>query len=1381
MQSARCLIMQSSHKDRGSRCTKHFAKRAEFKLPSFLNQQVNPPEHWQEFEKLCADLWARIWNDPNTQMHGRSGQVQHGVDVYGCKDGKGDWCGVQCKGKDGRYGQAVTERELKQEVKKAILFEPPISEFVLATTAQADANIQKVARDITEEHRHKGLFQVRVYGWNEIHRRLADYSELIDKYYPDLAPRIANVEDNVKNILDNTLASEERFNEKISILERNLSSKTIQGVQSLLISAGLLDRSDEEHRNTTSEGSLNEEIDRYRDLINDKRPLTARALLSRLRNSQWEHYPNSIKFRIITNIACADLALGDVNDAASGFLEAAEYAPEDEKAICNFALALLLLGEQANARTEARKAIAAFPESSRAYSLLVAASADDESIVKIEEEIPSEHLQVGQVAFALSHFYRIRGMKVEYIRWISKAYELESGHFEVRRDYATMLIESYSSDQLATFGCAEDPNMINQLNEGANILREIWEEIASTEVASQNLEIAYNLITAERLLENYDMALSVANAALQAAPDSVDLKRQKIVLCIESGDPQDAIHLIETVPAEHSSQFGLMRAEALEELGDFQSALDQIECFLANGASQQLLEFATGRRLRLIKRSLGNEAAVEAVHVTIAEWPDSVMVHVDASLTLADCGKANDAQELLITADRLASEGSEIVERLIVADAMYQLGLLEQAAARYGELIEGYYDSKPLRRQLICLYEIDRRRDVLDTLTKIPPSTRKKSFYRRIAAAVSIRVGDFDSAKDEIEAYLETVPNDLHMVLNWIGILLRLEKREQIKEFLCSELIFPNAPANDRMHLAHLLDHFGHPEKAIELAYQTLTENPDNADIHLKYIGLVLWGNVSSTLQHPEIVTADTAVHIADADSEDAREDRFRIVEHTPAVFEKGEIPLEHPIAQSLIGKKVGDLIEVKNNPYQTTKKKIVQIKNRYLDALHVSMNEFPTRFPSNQNFMSVSVENPSGNGHSFDAIFQSVSDRHKYASELKDLYKNEPFPIAAIAKMLGVHPIDVWRGFQIDPSIKIICCDGNSVEREDALNIVEKVTTGFVVDPLTLYNIYVLELHEIITETFGNLSLTQSSLDLIRSLVEDRQMESRKGRHSYVEKDGDKFVITQVTKEKIDNDRNSLEHLYKWARSRCNIIPAVGKNEPPEVVRELIGMMHPAFGDSLLAASGSERPLLTEDLRLRSIGRQFLGVEGVWLQVVLLKALEKGTLSTGRYCETIGNLMEAGFFFITINSKVLFELAAIEEWRLTSRLRSMLSELGGKNVDIVSSVSVAVGFLRSLWRHDVSFSVKESLTRATLSVLTNKHMHLADHLIRSLMIATKGFGGKVRGRYESCLRNWCADNSIVFLGAGEPRLAMRLHAKFRTFLFSTTSSISLMIGNGDD
>ncbi len=50
---------------------------------SSLNSTALPkPRNWQDFEKQVRELFACELNDPNTQMHGRTGQPQRGVDVY---------------------------------------------------------------------------------------------------------------------------------------------------------------------------------------------------------------------------------------------------------------------------------------------------------------------------------------------------------------------------------------------------------------------------------------------------------------------------------------------------------------------------------------------------------------------------------------------------------------------------------------------------------------------------------------------------------------------------------------------------------------------------------------------------------------------------------------------------------------------------------------------------------------------------------------------------------------------------------------------------------------------------------------------------------------------------------------------------------------------------------------------------------------------------------------------------------------------------------------------------------------------------------------------------------------------------------------------------
>src|SRR4051812_43971854 len=95
--------------------------------------QLPSPKEWSGFESLIRDLTAARLGDPNVQKHGRPGQAQHGVDLFGKLPG-GGLHGVQCKKKDVLAGHTVTVQELRTEVLKAKRFNPRLAEFVLATT-----------------------------------------------------------------------------------------------------------------------------------------------------------------------------------------------------------------------------------------------------------------------------------------------------------------------------------------------------------------------------------------------------------------------------------------------------------------------------------------------------------------------------------------------------------------------------------------------------------------------------------------------------------------------------------------------------------------------------------------------------------------------------------------------------------------------------------------------------------------------------------------------------------------------------------------------------------------------------------------------------------------------------------------------------------------------------------------------------------------------------------------------------------------------------------------------------------------------------------------------------------------------------------------------
>lgn len=138
------------------------------------------PKNWQDFEDVCKELWRDNWPCREIQSHGRNGQAQYGVDVFGIPDGEDKYYGIQCKHKS--IGEELTEFEVDNEVEEALKFPAPLKMLYIATTAKNDAKIQKYVMKKDVENRKKGLFGIRVYSWAEISDLLRQHTKVLNWY-----------------------------------------------------------------------------------------------------------------------------------------------------------------------------------------------------------------------------------------------------------------------------------------------------------------------------------------------------------------------------------------------------------------------------------------------------------------------------------------------------------------------------------------------------------------------------------------------------------------------------------------------------------------------------------------------------------------------------------------------------------------------------------------------------------------------------------------------------------------------------------------------------------------------------------------------------------------------------------------------------------------------------------------------------------------------------------------------------------------------------------------------------------------------------------------------------------------------------------------------
>ncbi len=165
-------------------------------MPTPSTSDLPKPKSWDEFEDITWESYKRKWHDNHAQKYGRSGQAQNGIDIYGRQNSSGNYIGVQCK----RYeDNKLNQKIIKEEIVKAECFSPPLSEYIIATTASRNTKLQDFVRSLNEERGLENKFPVYIVFWEDICNDLVapNNRDLLEKHYSEWEPIFSNQEKSI--------------------------------------------------------------------------------------------------------------------------------------------------------------------------------------------------------------------------------------------------------------------------------------------------------------------------------------------------------------------------------------------------------------------------------------------------------------------------------------------------------------------------------------------------------------------------------------------------------------------------------------------------------------------------------------------------------------------------------------------------------------------------------------------------------------------------------------------------------------------------------------------------------------------------------------------------------------------------------------------------------------------------------------------------------------------------------------------------------------------------------------------------------------------------------------------------------------------------------
>jgi tetratricopeptide (TPR) repeat protein len=1229
-----------------------------------------PPSDWQKFERLCHALWQRIWRDPNAQMHGRAGQAQQGVDVYGTPQGETQLHGIQCKRRDPLLHRVLTEEEVLIEVENAKAFQPPLAELIIATCAPSDVKLQALARQITEEHAAHGLFRVHVFGWSEILVRIGQYPEVIAEIYP---------------VRPTAEGSRELPRSEPLHAELLTSQRTLQ--QQLERLSAQLD--------LPADGPAHAKLDLCRNLLHGHDYRAAVGQLERLRQEEWETASASVRFRIATNLGAAYVGLGEYAKAGEWYVQAFAFDSSSDKALANRALGLLLLDRPDEALAAAREALDRHPTSPLSWKAYLNVFNRIEPQAPLPE-VPADLALDPDMLFLRADTLALQGRWGDAEEVLRQLIALPTFDRMAKARLADVILTQVTGGRFYG-GVPYSASEFARLNEAGTLLEEVWNALKRTEDATAALPALLNWCALRAVLGQMAEAESVIDEALALTPDVPALLVWKIRMATARGDGTVAARVLEKLSPDQVPEYPIIAAGAYRAAKELGRAAALLEQYLTTPDPEAARDPEVAYEARCMLADLLCESDLLHAEARFDALPEAGTPHVARATVifaraLREAGAAAAAERYLALARDVLAVSSQARDRLMLADGLSEFEQYEAALVIYEQDVATSIDTPSLREYVRCLLELDQRRRLVDVLAALPEEVSRKTYYEWVRANLGVRGGDYRAAREAAERYLILKPVDFSAQMLRAEVCARLGDAQPARDWLGTIDIRSSELTLDQLLRIRRIYHIlGRPEEAAATCYEALRRFPHDPSSHLAFCSSVLFTGEPAWLpKRCSVAARDTAVRLRDADG---HEHAYILEDRPPSELLQGEVALTSEFGQRLLGHKVDDTVTGHTSHLAVHESTIVAIDHKYVYALQASMTAFNTRFPDNPGLVGVKMPVSATPEEQAAPVLRALKEKAALVKQVEALLP-QGLPIAALAARMGRASPEIWLGLRGRAAQPIPVCMGTAEERVAVENLTKLEPRRFLLEPIALLELHQLKALQAAEAVCGRFGLVEATLEELRGQLTELDLH-RDGYMTMFEQDGGYHRLV-ITAHAVAAERQQLQSLLNWAHTHCDVLAAVPAVDPrPETATRLDRGLGSAVYDSLIAAQGHHYVLVSDDFNLRRLGTSEFGIAGIWIQPLLIRALAAGHLKGDHYNRAVSSLAVWRHDFTSINAEQLLFAANRGGWKVTPEFEALVATLPLNRSDLRVHFAVCLSFLKELWR------AKRGPTRSQATKLT--------------------------------------------------------------------------------
>lgn len=467
--------------------------------------KLNYPKDHQEFERSMSVLVACHFNDDLSQINGRSGQKQNGVDIICYKYGNSEnVVGIQCKHTD----KILTESILCEEVEKAKTFKPILKTFIIATSSPRDVKVQEKARLLTQTLQTSNTpFTIHIWFWDDIEQNASKHTDAINAF------------DSTHNSF--AAQTDTKMDKVLAILTEKKQNIAL-----------------DDEKNT----ELNGQITAYcKDVENKSRVVIEENIthLKELKNRKWLEATQLEKYRLLTALAKCHEILGEFYASRKLIEDAHNEYPSHPNAKTNLAGLLILQDRHDEANKIAEKILSNDPKNEEAAGLLIHSKIKDQLCGNPLNLINPDIINSLSVQINYVFFLRYRNEN-SWVEAAKNAFHKFSDNLTLKQFYYEGVLSSFVTNNMDyVLGAYVEKDLVEEFTKAILFLKEETLKIIEKQTHLCDSLACNAVLGIDYLFQDYETAKTILDYAEKCNPKSIDIEHHMIMVLISSNNNYD--------------------------------------------------------------------------------------------------------------------------------------------------------------------------------------------------------------------------------------------------------------------------------------------------------------------------------------------------------------------------------------------------------------------------------------------------------------------------------------------------------------------------------------------------------------------------------------------------------------------------------------------------------------------------------------------------------------------------------------------------------------------------------------------------------------------------------------------------------------------------